>query len=326
MQEHQTTIAAAMHIPVIDFAPFISGDAEDRQAIAQKIDAACHHIGFMYLKNHGISPDLLEPVFRQSQRFFDLPLKVKEQLAWSSKFSNRGYAGMQRERLDPTQPGDLKESFNIGFEGCAEPLLATANPALTLNLWPPDDVAFRETVLAFYDACTETANWVFRAFALSLQLPESFLVDRHTKRENVLRLLHYPPISHPLEPGQIRAGAHSDYGSITLLFQDDIGGLEVKSVDGDWIFAPYMPDTVLVNTGDLMQRWSNDHFRSTKHRVGVPTGDRATKSRYSIAFFCHPNYDAEITCIESCQSEANPPRYTPVLSGDYLVNLLQATY
>ncbi len=318
--------SAPITIPVIDFGPFISGTTAQQQQVAQEIYQACHHVGFMYLKQHGVPRDLLDRVFGQSQRFFARPLAEKEQLAWSSEFSNRGYVGMLRERLDPNQPGDLKECFNAGVEGATASSPDTTNPALTQNKWLPHDDAFRQTVLEFFDACTVTANHVFRAFSLALQLPDSFISDRHQKREHVLRLLHYPPMSQIPEPGQIRAGAHSDYGSITLLFQDDVGGLEVQTTDGQWLLAPCIPDTVLVNTGDLIQRWSNDVFRSTKHRVGIPTGDRAHKSRYSIAFFCQPDCDAEIACIDSCQSPDNPPKYPPILSGDYLVSLLQATY
>jgi isopenicillin N synthase-like dioxygenase len=197
---------------------------------------------------------------------------------------------------------------------------------LTRNLWIPGDEEFRTTLLTFFAACTEAADRIFRAFALALDLPELFLVDRHRQQEHTLRLLHYPPLQQQPKPGQARAGEHSDYGSITLLFQDDIGGLEVKTTDGDWIGAPQIPGTVLVNTGNLMQRWSNDVFCSTCHRVGLPTGDRAFKSRYAIAFFCQPDHDAEIVCIDRCQGANNPAKYPPILAGDYLISLLQATY
>lgn len=311
-------------IPVIDFAFFTQGSTSDRQNIAQEIYHACREVGFLYLKNYGISKPLVEAIFQQSQKFFALPSESKRDLAWSSEFSNRGYIGIKRERLNPTRPGDAKECFNIGKEEVVSADLT--NLALIQNQWPPGDEEFRRTVLEFFDACTATANQVFRAFTLSLNLPASFIVDRHHRQEHTLRLLHYPPMLQSLEPNQIRAGEHSDYGSLTLLFQDDVGGLEVQTASGEWIFAPCIPDTVLVNTGDLMQRWSNDVFRSTKHRVGVPSADRATRSRYSIAFFCQPDHDTEIACIESCQGSDAPPLYPPVLAGDYLISLLQATY
>lgn len=320
------TAAPTATIPVIDFAPFVSGDGEGQQQVAQEIYQACHTVGFMYLKNHGVAEDLLERVFQQSEQFFSLPLETKQQLAWTEAFSNRGYVGIRRERLNPDRPGDAKECFNIGKEADLSASPSSAEAALVQNRWLPEDEPFRQTMLSFFDACIEAADRVLQAFALALQLPPSFLVDLHQKRENTLRLLHYPPLEAELEPDQIRAGEHSDYGSITLLFQDDVGGLEVQSRSGEWLFAPCIPNTVLVNTGDLMERWTNDIFRSTKHRVGVPTGDRANRSRYSIAFFCHPDMDAEIQCIDSCQNPANPAKYPPILAGDHLISLLQATY
>ncbi|WNN91902.1 2OG-Fe(II) oxygenase family protein [Gloeocapsopsis dulcis] len=137
--------------------------------------------------------------------------------------------------------------------------------------------------------------------------------------------MHYPRLEQPPKPGQVRAGAHSDYGSITLLFQDQVGGLEVQTRSSEWILAPAIPNTVVVNTGDLMQRWTNHVFCSTKHRVMIPTDERITRSRYSIAFFCHPNHDAEIACLPSCSIE-NPAIYPPISAGDHLLRRLQATY
>ncbi|MGV0027811.1 isopenicillin N synthase family dioxygenase [Phormidesmis priestleyi] len=318
---NMTQTLTSVEIPIIDLAPFVDGNQTDQHKVAQEIYQACHTIGFIYLKNHGVDPTLLEKTFAQSQQFFSLPLAIKQQLAWDDEVSNRGYLSMQREQLNPDRPGDAKEALNVGRED-----KTSANPALTQNRWLDEDQAFRDTVLALFAACTETANRVFRAFALALGLPESFISDRHVEQEFILRLLHYPPIVQAIAPGQIRAGEHSDYGSVTLLFQDQVGGLEVQTADGDWISAPCIPDTLLVNTGDLMERWSNHVFRSTQHRVSLPTDDRRFRSRYSIAFFCQPDYDVEIACLPTCQSADNPPRYAPVLSGDYLLSRLQAAY
>ncbi|MEL6380900.1 MAG: 2OG-Fe(II) oxygenase family protein, partial [Cyanobacteria bacterium J06626_18] len=171
-----------------------------------------------------------------------------------------------------------------------------------------------------------TAATVFRAFAIALSVPEDFIVAHHTTQNYTLRLLHYPPLTGSPQPGQLRAGAHSDYGSLTLLFQDDAGGLEVLNANGRWVAAPSLPDTILVNTGDLMERWSNDVFCSTKHRVALPQSENGARDRYSIAFFCQPDADAEITCLPTCQSEDNPPKYPSVKSGEYLLSRLEATY
>ncbi|MBD2776830.1 isopenicillin N synthase family dioxygenase [Iningainema tapete] len=292
-----------VNIPVIDFSSFTQGDATARQIIVEQIYQACHEIGFMYLQNPEISQDLIEQVFTQSKHFFSLPLEVKQQQAWSDEFSNQGYVGIERERLNPSKPGDLKEALNISNAS-----ILTQNPC----------------VLAFYQACTELANQVLQAFALALKLPEDFFVIRHSEQNHTLRLLHYLPLQQQVKLGQIRAGEHSDYGSITLLFQDNVGGLEVQTASGEWIAALPMPGTVLVNTGDLMQRWTNNVFASTKHRVMIPNADRLQQSRYSIAFFCHPNDDTEIACL-NCHQE-HPPIFPPILAGEYLLSRLQATY
>jgi isopenicillin N synthase-like dioxygenase len=315
-----------VEIPVIDFAPFINGEVATRQAVACQIYQAFHEIGFMYLKNLGISSTLIDQLFAQAKQFFDLPLTVKNQLAWSNEFSNRGYVGVERERLSPDKPGDLKEAFNVGKQATLDEKNTHDKSSLILNQWPTGQDNFRQTVLEFYEACAEAADNICKAFAIALSLPESFFSDRHNQQAHTLRLLHYPPFNQLPKPGQVRAGEHSDYGSFTVLFQDEVGGLEVCTVQGEWIAAPCIPNTIIVNTGDLMQRWTNHVFCSTKHRVMMPTGDRAKRSRYSVAFFCHPNDDTEIACLETCKAPNRPPLYPPITAGDYLLSRLQATY
>ncbi|OUL23233.1 2-oxoglutarate and iron-dependent oxygenase domain-containing protein [Nostoc sp. 106C] len=302
-------------IPIINLAAF-SQDNTTKSTIVKEIYQACHEIGFMYLQNYGISQGLIEQVFAQSQSFFNLPLAVKQQLAWSDEFSNTGYVGIERERLDPNKPGDLKEAFNIGKQEDRGKDL----PELSLNV-----AGQNPSFLTFYEACTKLANTVLQTLALALELPEDFFTSKHNHQNHTLRSLHYPPLQITPQPGQIRAGEHSDYGSITLLFQDDIGGLEVQTASGEWIAAPSIPGTVVVNTGDLMQRWTNHVFCSTKHRVMIPNDNRVKQSRYSVAFFCHPNDDIEIACLESCRNH-HSPIYPPILAGKYLLSRLQATY
>jgi isopenicillin N synthase-like dioxygenase len=322
-------------IPIINFSFFHNGDTTNKQTVAEQIYQACYEIGFMYLQNHGISQDLLEKVFTDSKNFFNLPLEIKQQFAWSDEHSNQGYVGMERERLDPNKPGDLKEAFNIGKQKYGEltgphsfgRVGIRGNGVMdgerqNLSSYSPGQ---NLSILAFYQACTELANKVLQAFALALQLPEDFFANNHNEQNHTLRLLHYPPIQQPPQAGQVRAGEHSDYGSITLLFQDEVGGLEVQTASGEWIAAPAIPGTVVVNTGDLMQRWTNHVFCSTKHRVMIPKDNRVKQSRYSIAFFCHPNDDTQIACLETCQTQ-HPPIYPPILAGEYLLSRLQVTY
>jgi isopenicillin N synthase-like dioxygenase len=318
-------IETQLEIPLIDFSPFLTDDPTGQQQVATDIYRACHEVGFLYLVNHGIPQAAIEQAFEQSRQFFALPLAEKQTVAWSSEFSNRGYVGLERERLDESQPGDLKEAFNLGKEVTLAEAEATG-AELVQNRWPAGQEEFQTVIRHFFTCCAEGAERIFRAFAIALSMPEGFLVEKHRHHNYTLRLLHYPPLNTSPKPGQIRAGAHSDYGTLTLLFQDDVGGLEVLDAQGNWIAAPAVPGAILINTGDLTERWSNDVFRSTKHRVGLPQGDNARRDRYSIAFFCQPDAEAEIACLPTCQSEDNPPKYPPVKSGDYLLSRLQATY
>lgn len=301
--------ATTLQIPVIDFSPFLHGSEEEQQEIANQIYAACQDIGFMYLSNHGIPQSLLDQLLHQTQLFFGLPTAVKEKMARSEE-TNCGYIGFQKERLDPSKPGDLKEAFNAGVN----------------SVWLPECDGFREAVSAFYELTTTVvAPTILRAFAIALQLPIHFFDDKHGQNF-FLRVLHYPGLTAEPMPGQLRAGEHTDYGSITLLLQDQVDGLEVRTRQGEWVPAPPIPGTLVVNVGDAMQRWTNDVLKSTPHRVGLPSPQFRSQSRYSVALFCDPNPDVELRCLESCQSSDRPSRYSPILAGDYLASRLSATY
>jgi isopenicillin N synthase-like dioxygenase len=323
-----TLISTSTQIPVIDFAPFLNGDVAAQQTVAAEIDRACQEIGFLYLRNHGVPKELLDRVFAQAKRFFALPLEVKQQIAWDE--TNRGYDTLEGQSFDPTKPGDLKESFLYGKEFNLEEFdAASDSPYAPIecqpNKWLSDQPEFRETLMEFFEAGHAATFRVLEAFAMALHVPQTYFTDRHTKQNYTVRLLRYPPLTEPPKAGQPRLGEHSDWGSITLLFQHEVEGLEVLTAQGEWIAAPVIPDTVLVNTGDLMEQWTNDRFRSTKHRVKIPTDYTTAKERYSIAFFAVPDYDADIVCLDSCR-EQEPAKYAPVLTGEYIMQKIRATY
>lgn len=308
-------------LPIIDFGSFRQNQissSSTRQQIADQIATVCESIGFFYLAQHGIAPGLIEAAFEQSVQFFQLPSEVKSALAWTHTESNLGYVAVGRESLNPGKTVDVKEAFNIGSD---------KNP-LNPNRWP-DLPTFRPALKAFYQAANELAWDVLRAFALGLGLPEDFFVQFHRQPIHTLRLLHYPPHLGAPEnkpANAIRAGEHSDYGSVTLLFQDQRGGLEVKTSAGHWVAAVPIPGTVLVNIGDLMQRWTCDRFRSTPHRVVLPQGDAAGQSRYSMALFCDPDPDTVVTALPTAAQGLGTVHYSPITAGDYLKERLRATY
>lgn len=300
-------------IPIIDLTEANSANPATRQKLAVQIREACQTFGFFYLRQPSLSAIQIDQAFRQTKAFFDLPPASKTQVIRSPQ-TNCGYVPLVSERLNPNRLGDLKEAFNIGNE----------------TLWPTEPSQFRPVIASFYQNCLQrVANPLLQTLALALQLPDTFLIDRHGKNF-FLRLLHYPPVEQSAA-NQLRAGEHTDYGTVTLLFQEpnaasglEAGGLQIYA-QGDWMPAPVIPDTILVNIGDALQRWTNDRFRSTPHRVVLPDAN-SSRSRYSMALFCDPNPDVEIACLPTCQDANTPPRYPPIRYHDYLQSRFAATY
>jgi isopenicillin N synthase-like dioxygenase len=266
----------------------------------------------MYVTGHGIPSAILQRALESSKHFFDQPVSVKRRFAYRQDDveTNFGYHGLEAERLDTTSAPDLKESFSMRNA-----------PAVTDEArWPGDD--FRHTALALYEASLAAGYRILRIMAAGLDLPPEFFTQRHQGQNVTLRLLHYPAGLPASSAAQLGAGAHTDYGSITLLHQDEVGGLEVRGADGQWHPAPAVPGALLVNTGDLMQRWTNDRFRSTVHRVRTIGG---AADRYSIAFFVDPDTEVRVECIESCRDQNRPSRYPAITAGQHIPSKLAAT-
>lgn len=308
-------VGADASIPVVDFEGFSSGDLSRRTATVAALRAALESFGFLYLRNHGVSVSVVDAVFAQSRAFFALPQEAKDAVKGKDIGSIRGYDGFGVEALDESIPGDLKETFQAGSEH------ADAQP----NFWPAGLPGFREAVLAFQRVATETGSQLMRAIALALGLPGGYFDPFYDRKNPAVRLLHYPPLRGTPAPGQLRAGAHTDFGGISLLFQDEEGGLEIQAPDGTWLLALALPGTAIVNTGDLMERWTNGQFRSSPHRVVNPVGPAAVRDRYSTVLFHSPNRDAVISCLEPCQGPERPPKYPPVTAGEHISARYQAS-
>jgi isopenicillin N synthase-like dioxygenase len=315
MRTEVTTAADASVIPVVDFAGFASGDPARSAATAAAVRRAFEHVGFLYLRNHGVPSPVLESAFAASRSFFALPTATKEQLLWDSPERSVGYIGLKAQIHDADQTYDLMEAYNAGYER-DEP----ANP------WPAEQPAFRDAVLGFHAAARTVCQRLMQAIAYSFGLPPRYFEAFHAPERGTARLLHYPPLIGSPVPGQLRAGAHTDFGTITLLIQDDSGGLEIRRADGTWQPATPLPGTAVVNVGDLLERWTNGAFRSTSHRVVNPVGPAAARSRYSCVFFYSPNHDALITCLEPCQGPDRPAQFPPILTRDHMRARHEATY
>jgi isopenicillin N synthase-like dioxygenase len=302
-------------IPIIDFEGFYSDDKNHRQEIVNMVDRCACQIGFMYAKNLSVSKALKKSAFQSSTEFFNLPSKDKQYFSYGGSETNHGYQGFASERLDKSKPVDLKEAFTM------------RNIPLSIKEgrpWPSDK--YRDIAVELFQRSLADANTVMEAFAEALDLPLNFFRRCHTGEVITLRYLHYPLINQDPKEGQLGAGMHTDYGTITLLYQDDVGGLEVKGIDGIWHQATYIPDTVIINTGDLMARWTNNKYCSTPHRVRARTQKEANATdRYSIAFFTDPDNDTLISVLPSCQSSDNPANFEDITAGKYIQDRIAAS-
>jgi isopenicillin N synthase-like dioxygenase len=307
-------------LPIVDLTSLGEDDEGSLTGIAAEVGAACRDVGFFYVVNHGVEAALIGEAFERSHEFFALPLADKRRLAIEKIGGNRGYSGLLHEALDPARGADMKEAFNVGLDlPPDDPELVARKPFRSLNAWP-ELSGFRETALAYYKACAALGARLHRAFARDLGLRPDFFEGKFDRPMATLRFLHYPAPSRGSDP-QTGAGAHTDYGNLTLLATDDVGGLEVRTRAGQWTEAPVVPGAFIVNIGDCLMRWTNDVYVSTPHRVV----NRTAKERYSIAFFYDPNPDAIVETIPFCLKQGERARYPAVLAADYLNQRLDAS-
>lgn len=314
-------------VPTIDLAPYFDGTEAGKQQVAQAVDQACKDIGFLVIVNHGIDEKLVDRVYQLSREFFNQPMVEKRKVDRPRADMVRGYSAVAEESLsyslEEAAPGDLKESFSIGPVDVPDDdyhSLEVAGPHFAPNVWPQNIPGFEQAYAEYFAAMSDLARSLMRIFALSLKLDEFFFDDKIDKEISMLRTLSYPNVGDKIEPGQMRAGAHSDYGSLTIVRPDDSpGGLQACNHNGDWVDVPYVEGGFAVNIGDLMMRWTNDQWISTLHRVVNPPLDAtAEHPRQSIVFFHQPNYDAVIECLPSCLDANGQAKYPPVTSGDHL--------
>ena len=308
-------------IPQIDISPLLEGTVDERLEVASAIRQACLEVGFFYVSDHGVDPSIVAAGFEAAERFFALPEADKAAVSILHSDKLRGYTGLLEENTDPDNNGDLHEAFDIGLD------LANDDPDAHSgvygwgeNQWP-ELQGFRDDVLAYYAAMDALCRALYRGFALSLDLDEDFFVDKMTKPIGELRLLRYP--AQPVPDDKVLGiGAHSDYDAFTVLATDDVSALEILNPAGDWIEAPPVDGTFIVNVGDLMERWTNDLYRSTVHRA-VNSSER---DRYSIPYFSNIDPLEVISVLPSCQSPERPARYEPVGAGEYVEACMRDAY
>jgi isopenicillin N synthase-like dioxygenase len=313
-------------VPVIDIAPFFAGSAEGKRRVADEIGCACREIGFYVIVGHGVDPELVDKVESVSREFFSLPLEEKMRLHVGKEPGAVGYAAIGDTALAYTRgqvaPPDLNESFQIAkVDADDDPYFQNdaARGLVPKNRWPERPATLKELYIRYYLRMGQLAADLMRLSALALDLPESYFdgkIDRHISRLNV-RL--YPEQKTAPLPGQLRAAAHSDYGTVTILRPGDtVGGLQVADREGGWHDVPSIPNSFVINQGDLMARWTNDRWLSTLHRVANPPAEaKGGSRRLSVVFFHHPNYDASVSCLPTCVERGCAPTYEPIRVSDY---------
>jgi len=311
-------------IPVVDVSGLADRDPDVRLSTAAALGRACEDVGFLSVVGHGIPQGVIDDAFATARRFFALPLERKAVTTLTDGVLNRGYDGVASQQLDPDAgAADLKEVWDIGLDLPGDhPLVAAGTPMHGPNPWPDDMRWFRAPVEAFYDAARALTERLLAGMALALGLDEHAFRPFHRVPIATMRLLHYPPRPTELLEGQLGAGAHTDWGAVTVLAQDDVGGLQVLDRDGTtWVDVPPMPGAFVVNIGDLMARWTNDRYRSTVHRVVPPEG----RDRYSVVFFMDLDHHATIEVLPTCVPAGELPRYGPTTAGEHLLAKFRAS-
>ncbi|EXJ90183.1 hypothetical protein A1O1_03282 [Capronia coronata CBS 617.96] len=339
---HDATVAKvqpSFEIPLVDFGRYLHGSEDEQKACVDEIMKGFTTSGFIYVQNSGLDP---REAFQWSEKFFALPAEEKQKYPNHDSEANRGYSGMGVEKVtnaDLTKEEnieelrkifpDIKESLEIGSEapwGYPEKPYENHFPE---HLIP----GFSKGIQDFYVNCDRLHKSLMSAIATGLGLKKSYFEPQISGGDHVLRLLHYPAVPQSLltQEGAVRAGAHTDYGTVTLLFQDGSGGLQARTPSGQYVDVPPIAGAIVINAGDLLQIWSNDMIKSTFHRVVSPpnaptTDDGKFSARYSIAFFAHPDHDKVVEGIKECVTETRPLKYEPVLPLEWMVKRLQATY
>ena len=307
------------HIPSLDLHDFTSGSDGEKQEFVRRLGEAYNNIGFVSIKNHGLSDELIDKLYSSIETFFKLPDDVKKKYEKAELFGQRGYISKGKEKAVGRNTGDLKEFYHVGQP---EENRSEDYPP---NIWPEEVDAFRESARIAFNTLQAAGIQMLRAIAIYLELPEDYFDEKVSKGNSILRPIHYFPIENPEEIPEdaVRAAEHGDINLITLLMGASADGLEVLRKDGQWIPITALPDQIVVNVGDMLERLTNHKLKSTIHRVVNPPREQMNTSRFSIPFFMHPISAMDLTCLENCIDENHPKDFENILAGDFLHQRLQ---
>ena len=302
------------NIPSVDLSDFLADDPTRKQKFIKEIGEAYEEIGFVALKGHFLSDELSTNLYEEVKRFFELPTEIKESYEIEGIGGQRGYTSFGKESAKGKKEGDLKEFWHFGQEVIGNETLKAEYPNNVLVNEVPN---FNKVGMEAYKNLEKTAIYVLRALALYIGLDEFYFDNYVINGNSILRPIHYPPIQG--EPkGAVRAAAHGDINLITLLMGASASGLEVQNKQGKWIPVTALPEQLVINVGDMLERLTNNKLRSTIHRVVNPPREEWGKSRYSIPFFTHPISEMSLNCLPECITETHPKVYDNVTAGEFL--------
>jgi len=301
-------------IPSVDLREFLSKNPKEKEKFVREIGGAFENIGFVALRGHFLSDELVETLYAEIKNFFGLPQEIKDSYEIEGIGGQRGYTSFGKEHAKGRKEGDLKEFWHFGQYVEDDPKLQAEYPEnVTVKELPEFNAVGKET----YKMLEKTAQYVLRALALHLHLEENYFDEFIKNGNSILRPIHYPPITE--EPkNAVRAAAHGDINLITLLMGAHGKGLQVKNHDGEWVDAIAQPEELMINVGDMLSRLTNNKLKSTIHQVVNPPKELWGTSRYSIPFFMHPISEMPLNCLENCVSEANAKLFSDITAGEFL--------
>ena len=309
-------------VPSFDLADFTSGDESRKSQFVKDLGDAYSNIGFVAIRNHGLSDELTSKLYSSVKSFFDLPEETKKKYEDEEIAGQRGYTGKGKEHAKGRTTGDLKEFMHIGQQVEDGDPIKEEYPD---NIWPEEIPDLKENGLTAYRALENAGKSMLKAIALYLRLDEDYFEDKVHNGNSILRPIHYYPIQNPDEVPEdaVRAAEHGDINLITLLMGASAEGLQVKRKDGEWIPITALPDQIVVNVGDMMERLTNNKLKSTIHRVVNPPREKMGTSRYSIPFFMHPRSEMDLSCLAECVDDEHPKRYDDITAGQFLEERLK---
>lgn len=309
-------------IPSLDLDDFYKGNTSAKQKFVDTLGEAYNNIGFVAIRNHLLTSEMQQRLYQAIKKFFALPDDVKKKYEHSGISGQRGYTGKGKEHAKGRNTGDLKEFYHVGQELSVDELKEKGYPP---NIWPEEVPEFKSASLDVFRALEKTGTFILRAIALYLNLPEKYFDDKIRSGNSILRPIHYFPIENPTEvpTDAVRAAEHGDINLITLLMGASADGLQVLRRDGKWIPITALPDQLVVNVGDMLERLTNKKLKSTIHRVVNPPRNLMNTPRYSIPFFMHPRSEMSLAALQVCVSGTNPKVWGDITAGEFLDQRLQ---